>query len=60
MSIVAGVLGEAGTDYNSRAPEFTPGIFGGVRVSYLLVIFVLCCVFVFCLYFIIIQKKTNG
>jgi hypothetical protein len=31
MSNMAGVLGEAGTAYNARAPGLTPGFFGGVR-----------------------------
>jgi len=41
MSNTAGVLSEAGTTYLSRAPEFTPGFFRGVRVAHLFRF--LCC-----------------
>jgi hypothetical protein len=35
FAIIIGCLKEAGTAYPSRAPEITPGFFGGVRVAHL-------------------------
>ena len=41
MNNAAGVFLETGTTYSSRAPEFTPGFFCGVRVAHLFIM--LCC-----------------